>query len=345
MSLDINSITPSNLEKAKADLDRAYQAWTLRGAVRVPPDALIELDKEVHRLVGLLNEARSHFPSLEQERAEASEKLKYLRRCLWKWELWTSQNCSYWIGGIGGFVTLLLASIPADISGAILVAFIGCCLSILAICVLMYLRDSDWADDKITALERLIARTQCRLQHATTRLDECKACRDQYEKGLADANTKYQDLLYLTTLCNDYDQAQRNHDQLQGLLKSRRYQLLQVNWRDLRGIAFEEFIQQVLEALGYAVKTTPVSGDQGTDLIATLDGKRIAIQAKGQRESVGNHAVMEVNAGRYHYGCDCCVVITNSDFTRLARELAKSNGCMLLSGNELPALIIGNVDL
>jgi len=125
------------------------------------------------------------------------------------------------------------------------------------------------------------------------------------------------------------------------LIQSKRYQLSMANWRDLRGPEFELFLTEVFEYLGYHVVGTKVSGDQGIDLIATKNDKKIGIQAKGYADSVGNHAVMEAHAGMAYYQCNVCIVITNSEFTRHAKDLATKIGCWLISKNEMIDLIHG----
>lgn len=40
------------------------------------------------------------------------------------------------------------------------------------------------------------------------------------------------------------------------------------------GVQFEKLLAAVFSTLGYAVETTPATGDYGADLILTKDGKR-----------------------------------------------------------------------
>ena len=55
----------------------------------------------------------------------------------------------------------------------------------------------------------------------------------------------------------------------------------------------------------------------------------MAIQAKCNEGTVGNHAIMEVVAGTKFYNAEQSMVITNSTFTKSAIELAKANGVIL----------------
>ncbi len=115
------------------------------------------------------------------------------------------------------------------------------------------------------------------------------------------------------------------------------------DWRSLRGVAFEDFLGDVFRSLGYGVKTTKGSGDQGADLIVTKADRRIAVQAKGYGKPVGNRAVQEAMAGRAYYGCSECAAITNSTFTPSAVALAERAGCLLIDGSRIPALIRGEI--
>jgi restriction system protein len=122
------------------------------------------------------------------------------------------------------------------------------------------------------------------------------------------------------------------------LLNSRRYQLIHCNWRDLHGTAFEYFVEEIFEELGFAVKKTKVTGDQGVDLIVSGKGRKIAVQTKGYTGSVGIKAIQEVYTGMAIYQCRECVAVTNSCFTPAAVAAAHSVGCTLVDGQLIPSL-------
>jgi restriction system protein len=140
-----------------------------------------------------------------------------------------------------------------------------------------------------------------------------------------------------------YKRAAQVHQRLQTIARSRRHRLLTTEWRMLRGIPFEDFLQEVFEDLGYHIDRTKTSGDQGADLIAIREGVRTAVQAKGYAESVGNGAVQEAHAGMAFYKCHRCAVITNSEFTSSARDLASRINCTLVEGAQIPDLIQGKL--
>jgi HJR/Mrr/RecB family endonuclease len=139
------------------------------------------------------------------------------------------------------------------------------------------------------------------------------------------------------------DQARQEFDSLLEKFRSRRNMLLSMDWRMLRGIPFELFLRDIFEELGFKVQMTKASGDQGVDLIAERQELRLAVQAKGFAESVGNAAVQQAHAGMAFYSCNRCVVVTNSTFTAAATELAHRIGCVLVDGFQIHDLILGKV--
>jgi len=103
----------------------------------------------------------------------------------------------------------------------------------------------------------------------------------------------------------------------------------------MTGIEFETFCQLQLQLLGWDTVITKKSGDQGVDLIAAKESRRMAVQCKKYTGTVGNKAVQEVVAGIRFYGTDFGIVISNSSFTSSAKQLAKANKVLLLHFKEL----------
>jgi len=119
--------------------------------------------------------------------------------------------------------------------------------------------------------------------------------------------------------------------------------LYNARWRELRGVDFETFIAQVFQNLGYAVEGTPVSGDQGVDLIVIAGELRIAVQVKGYYNSVSNSAIQEVVAGMRFHSCVATCVVTNSRFTKSALELAASNDCLCIEEANFEDFVFGRL--
>lgn len=163
---------------------------------------------------------------------------------------------------------------------------------------------------------------------------------EQSLQALRRRHSKLTELLELRQQC---EAAEVEVVQLQRFFADRRNQLLLRQYRELRGVPFEQFLVEIFEALGYIVSTTRTTGDQGVDLVAEKGGHRLAIQAKGYTGSVGNDAVQQAFAGKAFYQCTGCIVITNAWFTPSAQELAARVNCLLIDGDRLPELILGRV--
>jgi len=106
----------------------------------------------------------------------------------------------------------------------------------------------------------------------------------------------------------------------------------------LSGVEFEIYIARILKQFGYHVSGTPTTGNQGADLIAERDGKKVIIQAKRYEGTVGNKAVQEVSGAVSFYGGDEGWVVTNSTFTASAKALAQKTNVRLIDGMRLAAM-------
>ena len=94
----------------------------------------------------------------------------------------------------------------------------------------------------------------------------------------------------------------------------------------------------MLEKHGCQCEMTAATGDQGADLIVHYKGRKIAVQVKRWAGAVGNSAVQEVIAAQKLYHCNEAWVVTNSRFTKSAREVAVAFGVVLIEGTELGRL-------
>lgn len=113
---------------------------------------------------------------------------------------------------------------------------------------------------------------------------------------------------------------------------------------ELSGTDFESLLHRLYEVMGYSVQDIGKTGDQGGDLIATKGQERILIQAKCYKDwNVGNSAIQEAVAAKNHYDCNKAIVITTSNFTKEATELAKTNNVELISRNMIQKMLLDNL--
>lgn len=102
------------------------------------------------------------------------------------------------------------------------------------------------------------------------------------------------------------------------------------------GFEFEEWVARSLNMFDWDAKVTQGSGDQGVDVLASKEGKTVAIQCKLYSSPVGNKAVQEAFSGAKFYDAQYAAVLTNAGFTSSAKDLAASTGVMLLSPEDIP---------
>jgi HJR/Mrr/RecB family endonuclease len=114
-----------------------------------------------------------------------------------------------------------------------------------------------------------------------------------------------------------------------------------VDYTTMSGVEFEVYLIGLLNHLGFTdIRSTSATNDQGADLLSKKEGRTFVIQAKRYASPVGNSAVQEVVSALHFYSGDEGWVVTNSTFTRSAKELAQKTGIRLIDGHELARLSI-----
>jgi hypothetical protein len=92
-----------------------------------------------------------------------------------------------------------------------------------------------------------------------------------------------------------------------------------ITWRQ-----FEFFVAALFRAQGMQATATSAENDWGADVVVEGPEGRIVVQCKHWRRAVGVKAVQEVSAARSFYHADRAIVVTNSNFTQQAVDLAVS---------------------
>ena len=108
----------------------------------------------------------------------------------------------------------------------------------------------------------------------------------------------------------------------------------------MTGPEFEERLIVLYRNLGYDVKHIGHTGDAGVDLIIEKNGRKTAVQAKRYQGNVPESAVQEVHTGKDYYRCDEAIIVSNSNFTTMAKEVAKATNIQLLSRNDLIKILL-----
>lgn len=104
------------------------------------------------------------------------------------------------------------------------------------------------------------------------------------------------------------------------------------------GTQFELYLVNLFKDLGYKAKHNGKSGDQGADLILKKGDYIYVVQAKYYTGKLSNTPVQEIVGALKFYNANQGVVVTNSEFTPGAEELAKANNIILIDGKDLKKL-------
>jgi HJR/Mrr/RecB family endonuclease len=105
------------------------------------------------------------------------------------------------------------------------------------------------------------------------------------------------------------------------------------------GYKFEKYVGNLYRNMGYEVQYTPLSGDQGADLIISKNNDKTAVQTKCYRGKVSNKAIQEVVSSKVLYDCNKCAVVTNSYFTDSAIQLGTANNVELIDRDNIIKII------
>jgi restriction system protein len=112
----------------------------------------------------------------------------------------------------------------------------------------------------------------------------------------------------------------------------------------MKGTDFEYFLKVHFQRLGYKADTTSVTNDYGADLILKRDKERIVIQANRYKEKVGIKAIQEIIGAKGYYNATKGMVVTNSNYTKNAINLANANQVELWDRKKLIDVMIKDKD-
>ena len=114
-------------------------------------------------------------------------------------------------------------------------------------------------------------------------------------------------------------------------------------WMSLSGVAFERELAMLFRRLGYTVSSTPLSGDQGVDLILMKDGITTIVQCKGYKDPAGPAVARELLGSLAHTRANNAILACTGGFTQGVFDFVRGKPITLISASDLVA-IAENVD-
>jgi len=107
----------------------------------------------------------------------------------------------------------------------------------------------------------------------------------------------------------------------------------------LSGLDFEKYVAYMFQKKGYKTELTKESHDRGADIIAEKGKECIIIQAKRQKKSVSKQALYDVYFARKSYKGTSACIVTNSELTAQAMNVANENGIQVYDRSKIRAFI------
>ena len=109
-------------------------------------------------------------------------------------------------------------------------------------------------------------------------------------------------------------------------------------WMSLSGREFEQELATLYRQQGYEVQSTPISGDEGLDLIMRKNGEKTVVQCKSHKAPVGPAIVRELYGSMVATGADNAILACTGGFTKGVRDFAKGKPIELIAASELATM-------
>lgn len=108
----------------------------------------------------------------------------------------------------------------------------------------------------------------------------------------------------------------------------------------MKGIEFEYYLEALFSKLKYKPTVTKATHDFGADLILKSENKKIVVQAKRSNSKIGIRAIQEIYAAQRYHNADEAWIVTNSFYTKSAKELGNACSIVMKDRNTLSKWII-----
>ncbi len=122
-----------------------------------------------------------------------------------------------------------------------------------------------------------------------------------------------------------------DHSQLKRLERLSRKAMLS-SAKKMDPIAFEHMVGALFERMGYDVRTTVASGDDGVDLYVRQGRRTAVVQCKRYRGDVGSPLMRDLYGTMLHNGADEAYMVTTGNISNQARRWAEGKPIQMIDG-------------
>lgn len=120
-----------------------------------------------------------------------------------------------------------------------------------------------------------------------------------------------------------------------------RQRKLEQYWISMDGVGFERELGGLFRAMGYGVRRTPTSGDQGVDLVLRKNGVTIVVQCKAHKNVVGPAVARELFGSMVAFRAKAAILACTGGFTKGVHEFVKGKPIRLLDASAIAKMAEG----
>ena len=120
-----------------------------------------------------------------------------------------------------------------------------------------------------------------------------------------------------------------------------RQRKLEQYWIDMDGIGFERELGGLFRTMGYRVERTPISGDQGVDLVLRKNGVTTVVQCKAHQNGVGPAVARELFGSMIAFRAKAAILACTGGFTRGVYEFVEGKPIRLLDASAIAKMAEG----
>ncbi len=140
------------------------------------------------------------------------------------------------------------------------------------------------------------------------------------------------------------ERARREAQKQRQEAERQRQRIREQYWEAMDGVEFERELGGLFRAIGYGVERTPISGDQGVDLVLRKNGETTVVQCKAHKNGVGPAVARELFGSMVAFGAQRAILACTGGFTKGVYEFVKGKHIHLLDASAIARMTEGVVD-
>lgn len=102
------------------------------------------------------------------------------------------------------------------------------------------------------------------------------------------------------------------------------------HWNKMTGHGFEQAVANLFRDIGFTAQVSKRGGDGGIDIVLQKQGRKIAVQCKRYKSSVGPHVIRDLWGTMHALGFDEGCIVTTTGFTKGVVDFARGKSIYLI---------------